>query len=108
MARVTARARRGDTAAATGARVGRSARTVRRHVAEERQAYELRAAGRRRTVLALRARGATWAEIATEIGVTEAAARSLAWRAHRAARAHISDLAFRGLVEHRRHRHDRR
>lgn len=89
----TIRKRRPVTAAVAAARINRSVRTVYNYMAEERATYEARAATRRRTVLALRARGATWAEIAAEIGTTEAAARSLAWRAHRPARAHISDMA---------------
>jgi len=87
MAMVTIRKRRPVTAAVAAARINRSVRSVYNYMAEERIAYEARAAGRRRTVLALRARGATWAEIAAEIGVTEAAARSLAWRARRVAGA---------------------
>ena len=68
------------TAKEAAKRFGKSPRTIRRLVAEDRSDYEGRAAGRRRIAGTMHAKGASWAEIAEAVGGTEWAARGLVRR----------------------------
>lgn len=68
------------TAKEAAKRFGKSPRTIRRLVAEDRSDYEGRAAGRRRIAGTMHEQGASWAEIAAAVGGTEWAARSLVRR----------------------------
>lgn len=68
------------TAKEAAKRFGKSPRTIRRLVAEDRSDYEGRAANRRRIAGTMHEQGASWAEIAAAVGGTEWAARSLVRR----------------------------
>lgn len=60
----------GVTAREVAERTGKTARTVRRYFAEDREHYESSAAERRERAAALRAGGATYREIADDMGVS--------------------------------------
>lgn len=74
------RQHRKKTAREIAARFGVSERTVRAHVAEDRDTYESRAAERRRVAGTMAAQGASWAAIAEAVGGSEWAARGLVRR----------------------------
>lgn len=71
---------RKKTAREIAARFGVSERTVRAHVAEDRDTYESRAAKRRKVAGTMADKGATWAAIAEAVGGSEWAARGLVRR----------------------------
>ena len=79
----TIRRRRAYSAAQLAEALGVSERTVRRRVAESREAYEQRAAMRRAFVAEQRANGVPLADIAKQLGATVDAVKSL----HKQARA---------------------
>lgn len=58
----------GVTAREVAERTGKTARTVRRYFAEDREDFEGRAAARRERAAALRAGGATYKAIADDLG----------------------------------------
>lgn len=62
--------RRTHTAAELGKRFDRSARTIRRVMAEPRETYEARAAARHERIRELREQGLSMRAIANEVGVT--------------------------------------
>lgn len=68
------------TAKEAGKRFGKSPRTIRRLVAQDRPDYEATAAARRRIAGTMYAKGASWGEIAEAVGGTEWAARALVRR----------------------------
>lgn len=74
------RQHRKKTAREIAARFGVSERTVRAHVAEDRDTYESRAAERRQVAGAMAAQGAPWAAIAEAVGGSEWSARALVRR----------------------------
>ena len=71
---------RKKTAREIAARFGVSERTVRAHVAEDRDTYESRAAERRKVAGKMADNGASWAAIAEAVGGSEWAARGLVRR----------------------------
>lgn len=79
---IPVRQRRKKTAKEIAERFGVSERTVRNHMAEERDDYEGRAAARRATAGRMFGEGASWAEIAEAVGGSEWSARALV-RRHR-------------------------
>lgn len=74
------RQKRKKTAKEVAKHFGVSERTVRRHVAEERDTYEARADYRRNLAGAMREQGKSWTEIAAAIGGSEWSARALVRR----------------------------
>ena len=60
----------GVTAREVAERTGKTARTVRRYFAEDREDFEGRAAARRERAAELRAEGKTYREIADDMGVS--------------------------------------
>lgn len=71
---------RKKTAREIAARFGVSERTVRAHVAEDRDTYESRAAERRKVAGTMADNGASWADIAEAVGGSEWSARALVRR----------------------------
>jgi len=73
--------RRTVTARELAERFNRTPRTIRRIVAEPRDDFEARARARQTEALALRAQGLSYAQIATELGISRDAAAGLVRRA---------------------------
>lgn len=72
--------RRAVTAKEAARRFGKSPRTIRRLVAEDRQDYLSRSATRREAAYTLRQQGKSWPDIAKALDCSEMAARGLEWR----------------------------
>lgn len=80
--------RRRHTARELAAQRGCPERTIRRIVAEPRDAFEARARERQQSALHLRQRGLTYAQIGESLGITRDAAAGLVRRAmHRGTRS---------------------
>lgn len=69
--------RRNKTAKELAEKWGASDRTIRRIIAEPREDYEARAAARRERAQSLRAAGATYRQIADELGISIGSVSSL-------------------------------
>ena len=68
------------TAKEAGKRFGKSPRTIRRLVAQDRPDYEATAAARRQQAHNLKQKGMSWAEVAEAMGCTPEAAKQLGKR----------------------------
>lgn len=76
----TIRRRRGKTAREMAERLGVTPRTVRSYMAQERSEWLTEARARQEQAAILRDSGMSWAQVAEQMGLQEAAAKQLGYR----------------------------